>query len=97
MGNVLHVIWNFQMKIVCNINNREIITLQLKKGECVFDELTLTISQGFDTLLITAIDKLLTRNRIDKLSLNTFKISDKIRSETISGMLIKTIKTVLEI
>lgn len=85
------------MKILCNVNNRETIILQLKKGKHVFDELNLTTCYDLDTLLITAIDKLLTINRIDRLSLNTFKISNKIRPETTSGMLIKTIKTALEI
>lgn len=71
--------------------------MSLKLGNKVIDCESLTISLNLDTLLITAIDKLLTRNKIDQLSLKSLKMLGKIRSEAVSGMIIKTVKAGLEV
>ncbi|OGN15943.1 MAG: hypothetical protein A3B99_02875 [Candidatus Yanofskybacteria bacterium RIFCSPHIGHO2_02_FULL_44_12b] len=64
--------------------------LQLLKGRRIIDERSLTISQDFDTLLIGAIDNLLERNRIDRLSLNSVGIRGKIDNKAIWGMILRT-------
>ena len=85
---ILHLI------VVQNQNNQ---VIQLKHGNSTVDEVHLTISQGFDNMLITAIDRLIIKNKISKLSLKSFKVLGKIRSESVSGMTIKTILIALEI
>ncbi|OGM95935.1 MAG: hypothetical protein A3B86_00785 [Candidatus Yanofskybacteria bacterium RIFCSPHIGHO2_02_FULL_38_22b] len=80
--------------VVQNQNNQ---VIQLKHGNSTVDEVHLTISQGFDNMLITAIDRLIIKNKISKLSLKSFKVLGKIRSESVSGMTIKTILIALEI
>lgn len=85
------------MKLALTIKNENDIEIYLKRGRKVTDKESLTISQGFDNMLITAIDRLLIKNRINKLSLKSLKIPGKIRPEAVSSMIIKTIKTSLDI
>lgn len=84
------------MKIILTIQDRNSLTIELKQGSKVIDLEHLTISQDFDTMLIRAIDKLLARNRIDRLSLKTFEIPREIKPEVVSNMIIKTVKSGLE-
>lgn len=81
------------VKLILNIQNDKKVSLQLKRGSILLDELHLTVSQGFDTLLIRTIDKLLVRNRIDRLSLKSVQIQGKLRPGAVSSMTIKTIKS----
>lgn len=83
------------MKLVCNIKNGEIIIIQLKRGKHILDELHLTVSRNLDNMLITAIDKLAAKNRIDRLSLKTLEIQGKMRSGAVSSMILKTVKSAL--
>lgn len=64
------------------------VTLRLMAGPKLIDETTLTLSQGFDTLLITALDKLLRRNKLKKLSLNKAYILGKVKQEAVSWRVI---------
>lgn len=77
------------MKIICNTSNGRIVILQLKQEGNILDELSLTVDQRFDTLLITGIDKLLIRNKIERLSLKALKIQGKLKEEAVSTMIIK--------
>jgi len=63
----------------------------------VIDSEGLTINHRFDTLLIVAIDKLLAKNKIDRLLLKSLKIRGETGDGAVSGMIIKTVKTGLEI
>ena len=85
------------MKLICNIKNSENVILQLKKSKDVIDELNLTVDQDLDTLLIIAIDKLLIRNTINRLSLKVLIIQGKIRPEAVSSMMLKILKIAFEI
>lgn len=80
------------MKLTLTLKNQNNLTLQLRQGNLVIDQEDLTISQYLDTLLITAIDKILLRNSIDRLSLKSLDIRGKIKPETVSGMIIKVLK-----
>lgn len=84
-------------KLSLQIIDQNNLQIQLKARRRVIDYEPLTISQNLDNMLIVAIDKLLARNRMNRLSLKSFKILGKIRPEAVSGMIIKTIKTALEI
>jgi len=57
----------------------------------VLDELHLTISRNLDTLLIGSIDNLVTKNKIDRLSLKTMKILGNMRPGAVFSMIVKTI------
>lgn len=85
---------NFKLQL--RINNFE-ARLDLKGGRGLIDRECLTISRNFDTLLIVAIDNILSRNRIDRLSLKSLEIPTKLKDGTISAMILKTIKTGLEV
>ena len=85
------------MRIVLIIKSNNQVALHLKQEERVIDELYLTISQDFDRLLIIAIDKLLTKNRINRLSLKTMNIQGKLRPEAVSSMILQTVGAALEV
>ena len=85
------------MRFILIAKNNNIFELQLKAGNKVLGNDYLTPSQDFDTMLIVAIDRLLTKNKIDRLSLKSFKILGKTRPGAVSSMLIKTVKIALEI
>lgn len=70
--------------------------MSLKLGNKVTDQEDLTIGHNLDTLLIRSIDKILSRNTIDRLSLKSLEILGKIEPEAVSGMIIKTVKSGLE-
>ena len=74
-----------------------LIIIKLKEMGKVFDQQDLTISRNLDTLLIGAIDKIISRNRIDRLSLKSLKIPAKLKDEAVSNMILKTIKAGLKV
>ena len=78
------------MNLILILKNQNKLTIQLKQGDKIIDHKPLTISQGFDTLLISSIDKILVKNKIDRLSLKTFKIQGKLKPETVSSMILST-------
>ena len=81
------------MKLIVSIYNPNKIVLKLKKGNNIIDHESLTKSQDFDTLLITAIDNLMTRNRIDRLSLKSLEIP-KINELEVASSLAMVLATV---
>lgn len=44
------------------------ISLQLKAGESLLDEVVFPLDIHFDTVLVSSIDKILKENRIDRVS-----------------------------
>ena len=84
------------MKLILTIKNQNNIEIQLKKGKGVIGQESLTMGQNLDNMLITAIDKLLLRSNIDRLSLQSLEIQGKMRPEAVSSMVIKTVKSGLE-
>ncbi len=80
------------MKLILSIQNQDNLTVQLKRGNKHLDREDLTISRNLDTLLIRAIDKILSRNKIGRLSLKSLEIPAKLKDEAISNMILKTIK-----
>ena len=85
------------MKVILTIKKENNLVIELKQGRKFVARENLTIDRNLDTLLITAIDKILSRNRIDRLSLRTLEIPGKLKDEAVSAMILKTIKTALEI
>lgn len=84
------------MKLIFTIKNQKTLNIRLKEGRAVKDEEDLTISQGFDILLIRVLDNLLSRNKIDRLSIESVEIQGKVEGGSVSGMVLKTIKNALK-
>ena len=84
-----------KIKVVFNVKKPDLISIELRKGSELIDSEDLTISQGFDTLLISVLDKLLSRNNIDRLSLKSLEIQGDLREEAVSAMILKTAKSAL--
>ena len=62
------------MDLIINFVEIGKITLKLKRGQTVVDALDFSFHSNLDDLLISSVDKILKRNRIDALSLKTIKI-----------------------
>ena len=84
-------------ELILTLKNNNTAEIKLKNDSKTLSKEDLTQSQDFDIMLITSIDRLLTKNRIDRLSLKSFKILGKMRPEAISSMIIRTVKIALEI
>jgi len=82
---------NYAMKLILTIKNENSLDICLKQGRKTIDHDNLTINQNLDNMLIASIDRLLLRNRIDRLSLKDVRISGKIRPEAVSTMIIKAV------
>lgn len=85
------------MKLILTIKTPDQLTVGLKRGNKVIDQESLTISQGFDNMLIVAIDKILSRNRMVKLSLRTLVLPAKLKDGAVSTMILGTTKAGLEV
>ena len=85
------------MKLILTIQNKNNLKIQFKEGRKLIDHEDLTISHNLDTLLIRAIDKILSRNRISRLSLITLEIRAKLKDGAVSNMILRTAKAGLEV
>lgn len=85
------------MRLLFNIKNQEVVEIQLKKDKNVISETHLTVGQPLDTMLIRALDKILRKNKMGRLSLKSVRISGKIRPEVASGMILKTVASALSL
>jgi len=85
------------MRLLFNIKNQGKIEIRLKDGNRAISKTHLTISQGFDTLLIKALDKLLADNKIERLSVKSTEISGKIEPMATSAMILKTVSNTLKL
>ena len=84
------------MKLILTIKNQNSLVIQLRAGKRSIDNEHLTVSQNLDTLLIRAIDNLMTRNRIDRLSLKALEIRGNMRPGAVSSMILGAVKSGLE-
>ena len=62
------------MDLIINFKDIGKIRLELKRGRMLIDALDFSFQSNLDDLLISSVDKILKRNRIDALSLKTIKI-----------------------
>ncbi len=85
------------VNIVFDIKTEGIVCIQLKRGRLIIAHKSLTISQAFDNMLITALDKLLEDNNIEKLSIKSVEIAGKMNDKTLSAMILKTVKNALRV
>jgi hypothetical protein len=85
------------MKLILTIKKNNTANLKLRAGNKVIGHEGLTLSQDFDNMLITSIDRLLKRNTIDRLSLKSLKIQGKIRLGSTSLMVMAAVKSGLEV
>ena len=95
------------MRLLFNLKNQDILEIQLVKGKLAIDETRLTMGQGFDIVLIKALDKILHKNRMERLSLKSVRgrgpaqsrvymeISGKMVSGVISSMVLETMTKAL--
>jgi hypothetical protein len=80
-------------KLTLIIKNERDVSLELKRGSRVISQEDLTIGQDFDNMLITTLDKIAIKNRLDKTRLKVMEIRGKLRDGAVSGMLIQTVKS----
>lgn len=85
------------MRLLFNLTNQEILEVQLIKGKKIIDETHLTTSQGLDSMLISTLDKLLRRNRIDGLSLKSAEIRGKVEPNRLSTMILRSVASALSV
>ena len=82
-------------KLILELKEPNSLVIHLMKGRVRLEQESLTLSQGLDILLIETIDKILGRNRIDRLSLKSLEIRGKLRLGTMSSMVIETVRSAL--
>ena len=63
------------MELIIYFENKQIVELRLMRDGRNLDMLMVPIDIHFDTVLVTSIDKLLKRNRIDPLSLGGVSVT----------------------
>ena len=66
------------MDLIINFKDRGKVELQLKRGRVLIDTLTFDFEANLDSVLISAVDKILERNRIETLSLKTVKVAGEV-------------------
>lgn len=85
------------MKLVFNVENKNSLMIHLKHGSKPINETYLTPGQDFDILLIKTLDKIISENKIDRLSLKSVEISGKMSPEAVSSMILQTVAKALAI
>ena len=66
------------MDLIINFKDRGKVELWLKRGGVLIDTLTFDFEANLDSVLISAVDKILKRNRIDTSSLKTVRVSGNV-------------------
>ena len=66
------------MKLVISSPQLKMLNLELVQGRISIDEVDFAFDKNLDTKLISAVDKLLVRNKIDPVSLTSIKIAGHI-------------------
>lgn len=85
------------MLLIFNTQNEGIVRIQIKESLRLIDEEDLTLDQDFDSMLIKVLDRLFSSNKIERLSLKSVKISGKIKSKALWGMILGATKGALEV
>ncbi|MBI2062422.1 MAG: hypothetical protein HYT64_01900 [Candidatus Yanofskybacteria bacterium] len=70
------------MELIINFKDRGKVELQLKRGRVLTDILTFEFEANLDSVLISAVDKICKRNRIDTLSLKTIKVAGNVEKSS---------------
>lgn len=99
------------MRLFFSLENTNKLIIQLKHKSKLIDKTHLTVSQSFDIILIRTLDKILRKNKIERLSLKSVRgegpaqgrvyveISGKMASEqhvsSVSSMILKTVAMAL--
>ena len=78
------------MNVAFKISRNNKLTILLTNCGKLISKTTLTIGQDFDIVLIRALDKILRKNKIDRLSLKSVETSGKIELGALSGMILRT-------
>src|SRR3990167_8573189 len=70
---------NNQMNLIINFTEkRGEVELKLLNGKRLIDTLTFEFEANLDSVLISAVDKIMKRNRIETLSLKTVKVAGEV-------------------
>ncbi len=64
--------------------------LELKEGKKLIDSLTFDFEANLDSVLISAVDKICKRNRIETLSLKTLKVAGKLNKDSSAYKIVQT-------
>ncbi len=82
------------MHLVLTTKNNK-VSVKLNNRNIVIEHEDLTVSQGFDILLIAVLDKILCRDKMERLSLKNLEIREKMRPGAITSMTLKTVAIAL--
>lgn len=85
------------MRLIFNVKNAKNLEISLNKGKLILVSQHLTIDQGFDTLLITSLDKLLRSIKIDSTCVKSAEILGKVDENALWGMMLKSIVQALRL
>ena len=85
-----------KLKLIFRSRSTNSIDITLKQGERVLGTRGLTISQAFDNIVITAIDRLLDEAGVTGPHLKKAEILGKIEDKALWAMILKTIKQAIE-
>ena len=83
------------VKVIFNTKDHKTLIIVLKRGNEVIGQESLTVSQEFDNMLIKALDKLVSDNKIDRLSIKNVEISGKMEASALSSMVLSAVKGAL--
>jgi len=78
------------MDLIINFKDRVKVELQLKRGRVLTDTLTFEFEANLDSVLISAVDKIIKRNRIESLSLKTVKVSGNVEKSSSAYKIART-------
>ena len=81
------------MELIIHFKTGLEVELRLYQSEQAIDQLIIGVDFNFDTVLVTSIDKIIKRNRIDKSSINTVKVSSE---EDLSSVAFRVAQAVAE-
>ncbi len=83
-------------ELIIEFKDKKEIELKLLKNKEVLDMLTIKLDIHLDTLLVTSIDKILKRNRIDTLSLSDVRVAGSVEPSSVAYLVAKAIAEALK-
>ncbi|OGN33611.1 MAG: hypothetical protein A3I39_01240 [Candidatus Yanofskybacteria bacterium RIFCSPLOWO2_02_FULL_47_9b] len=81
------------MELIIHFKTGREVELRLCQSGQTIDQLIIGVDFSFDKVLVTSIDKIIKRNRIEKSSLNTVKVSSE---EDLSSVAFRVAQAVAE-
>ncbi len=85
------------MNLELLFKNRNIVSLVLKKGNEVIDKVVFPFDRNLEHVLIFGLDKILNKNKMSLLSLETVKIVGDIKKDSLSFQIAKSFKKALDL